>query len=66
MGTWNTSIKGNDASSDIYSDFFDLYNDGKNPVEISKILFTDYQEVLDNPHDWVCYPKTIQFRNRLF
>ncbi len=51
MGTWNTSIKGNDASSDIYSDFFDLYNDGKNPVEISKKLFADYKEVLDNPHD---------------
>jgi hypothetical protein len=51
MGTWNTSIKGNDASSDIYSDFFDLYNDGKNPDEISKKIFSDYQEVLDNPHD---------------
>lgn len=51
MGTWNTNIKGNDASIDIYSDFFDLYNDGKNPVEISKKLFVDYQEVLDNPHD---------------
>jgi hypothetical protein len=51
MGTWNTSIKGNDASSDIYSDFFDLYNDGKSPDEISKKIFTDYQEVLDNPQD---------------
>jgi hypothetical protein len=51
MGTWNTSIKGNDASSDIYSDFFDLYNDGKNPEEISKKIFVDYQEVIDNPHD---------------
>jgi len=51
MGTWTTSIKGNDASGDIYSDFFDLYNDGKSPEEISKKLFSDYQEVLDNPHD---------------
>lgn len=51
MGTWNTSIKGNDASSDIYSDFFELYNDGKSPVEISKKIFADYQEVLDNPLD---------------
>lgn len=51
MGTWNTSIKGNDASSDIYSDFFDLYNDGKSPDEISKKIFADYQEVLDNPQD---------------
>lgn len=51
MGTWNTSIKGNDAASDIYSDFFDLYNDGKNPVDISQKIFADYQEVLDNPHD---------------
>ena len=51
MGTWNTSIKGNDASSDIYSGFFDSYNDGKSPEEISKKLFADYQEVLDNPQD---------------
>lgn len=51
MGIWNTSIKGNDASSDIYSDFFDSYNDGKSPEEISKKLLTDYQEVLDNPQD---------------
>jgi len=51
MGTWNTSIKGNDAASDIYSDFFDLYNDGKNPVDISKKVFADYQEVIDNPKD---------------
>ncbi len=51
MGTWNTSIKGNDASSDIYSDFFDLYNEGKKPAEITKKLFADYQEILDNPHD---------------
>ncbi|AGY54623.1 hypothetical protein BRDCF_p1996 [Bacteroidales bacterium CF] len=51
MGTWNTSIKGNDASSDIYLDFFDSYNDGKSPEEISKKLFADYQEVLDNPQD---------------
>lgn len=51
MGTWNTSIKGNDASSDIYSDFFDLYNDGKSPLDISQKMFYDYQEVIDNPED---------------
>ena len=41
MGTWGTAIKSNDTSADIYADFFDLYNDGKEPTEIKEKLITD-------------------------
>lgn len=41
MGTWGTAIKSNDTSADIYADFFDLYNDGKEPTEIKEKLIAD-------------------------
>lgn len=41
MGTWGTAIKSNDTSADIYADFFDLYNDGKEPTEIKKKLISE-------------------------
>ena len=41
MGTWGTAIKSNDTSADIYADFFDLYNDGKEPTEIKEKLISD-------------------------
>ena len=41
MGTWGTAIKSNDTSADIYADFFDLYNGGKEPNEIKKKLISD-------------------------
>lgn len=43
MGTWGTAIKSNDTSADIYADFFDLYNDGKEPTEIKEKLIADNQ-----------------------
>jgi len=36
MGTLGTAIKDNDAFADIYSEFFDQYNDGGQPDSISK------------------------------
>ena len=41
MGTWGTAIKSNDTSADIYADFFDQYNDGKEPTEIKEKLISD-------------------------
>ena len=41
MGTWGTAIKSNDTSADIYADFFDLYNEGKEPIEIKTKLIAD-------------------------
>lgn len=41
MGTWGTAIKSNDTSADTYADFFDLYNEGKEPTEIKKKLISE-------------------------
>lgn len=51
MGAWGTNIMDNDTSADIYADFFDLYNEGKNPTDISKKLIADNQELIENPDD---------------
>jgi len=44
MGTWNTKINGNDIFQDIYQDFFDLYNQGQNPADISKLIQDNFAE----------------------
>lgn len=51
MGTWGTAIKSNDISSDIYFDFFELYNEGKESEEISKKLIDENKELINNPND---------------
>lgn len=51
MGTWGTAISSNDTYADIYSDFFDLFNDGLDVAEISKKLIADNQETINNTAD---------------
>lgn len=51
MGAWGTGIKDNDTSSDIYANFFDLYNEGHPPLDISKKLIADNKELINNPDD---------------
>ena len=50
MGTWGTGIKDNDTATDIYDNFFELYNEGKNPVDISKQLIADNQELITDKY----------------
>lgn len=52
MGTWGTAIKSNDTSSDIYADFFDLYNEGEKADVIAKRLIRDNKELIENPDDY--------------
>ena len=47
MGTWGTAIKDNDAFADIYSEFFELYNDGGQPSEISEKIIKENWEILE-------------------
>jgi hypothetical protein len=47
MGTWSTAIDGNDTFLDIYTNFFNLYNQGYNPVMASKGILKDYEELFD-------------------
>ncbi|MEZ4843019.1 MAG: hypothetical protein R3A43_02075 [Bacteroidia bacterium] len=51
MGTWNTKINGNDTFQDIYQNFFDLYNQGQNPVDISKQIQDDFAEMFADYDD---------------
>lgn len=51
MGVWGTAISSNDTYADIYSEFFDLYNDGFDVAEISKKLIADNQEAINDKND---------------
>ncbi len=51
MGTWNTSINGNDTFLDIYQNFFRLYNDGQNPIDISKQILEENEEMFNDYDD---------------
>jgi len=51
MGTWNTKINGNDTFQDIYQSFFDLYNQGQNPADISKQIQDDFAEMFNDYDD---------------
>ena len=51
MGTWNNRIDGNDTFQDIYQNFFDLYNQGQNPVVISKQIQDECAEMFDDYDD---------------
>lgn len=47
MGTWGTAIKDSDAFADIYDEFFELYNKGGQPDNISKKIIEDNWEILE-------------------
>lgn len=51
MGTWGTAISSNDTYADIYSEFYELYNDGLDVPEISEKLIADNQETINDPDD---------------
>lgn len=51
MGAWGIAISSNDTYSDIYENFFDLYNDGLDVSEISKKLIADNQETINYTED---------------
>ena len=51
MGAWNTAINGNDTFLDVYRAFFDLYNQGRNPIEVSKQVLDDLQAMFNDHED---------------
>ncbi len=51
MGTWSNKIDGNDTFQDIYQNFFDLYNQGQNPIEISKQIQEDFADMFNDYDD---------------
>lgn len=51
MGAWGTAISSNDTYSDIYEEFFELYNNGNDVAEISRKLIADNQETINDTDD---------------
>ncbi len=51
MGAWGTAISSNDTYADIYSVFFDLYNNGQEVAEISKKLIKENQDIINDTED---------------
>lgn len=51
MGTWNTEIKGNDTTFDIYSNFFEKYNNGGNQVWVSNEIKTEFADYFSDSED---------------
>ena len=49
MGAWGTGISSNDTYADVYGEFFDLYNEGKEVSEITKIVTKQNRELLEMP-----------------
>jgi hypothetical protein len=50
MGTWNTKLNGNDTFQDLYQKFFELYNQGLHPTDISKKIEEEFV-ALFHDHD---------------
>lgn len=51
MGAWDTTIKGNDTSLDIYANFYEKYNQGESPSVISKVILGGYQGMFEDEDD---------------
>ena len=51
MGTWGTAIKDNDTFADVYGEFFQRYDKGESPKDISKILINDNQQLINESED---------------
>jgi hypothetical protein len=51
MGVWNTEIKGNDTTLDIYSNFFEKYNNGGNQVWVSNEIKTEFADYFTDSDD---------------
>lgn len=47
MGSWGTAIRDSDSFADVYHEFFDKYNKGGKPDDISKEIMSDYAELLN-------------------
>lgn len=51
MGALGPAISSNDTYADIYSEFFDLYNDGLEVTDISKKLIDENQDTINDTDD---------------
>jgi len=51
MGTWGTGISSSDTFGDIYSEFFELYNKGREVKEVTKLVIDNNKELQSDYED---------------
>lgn len=51
MGSWGTGLSSNDTFADVYDEFFELYNEGQDVIEITPILLAKNKELLEEKGD---------------
>jgi hypothetical protein len=51
MGTWDSSIEGNDTFQDIYSNFMERYNSGGDPKQIKQSILSDFADYFADSDD---------------
>ena len=51
MGTWGTGITSNDTYEDIHNEFFEQYNNGKDPSEVTKLLIKENHDIILDPEE---------------
>lgn len=51
MGTWSTSILGDDSAADVYGEFIEAYNDGKELSAIRSELEAENKSTLSDPDE---------------
>ena len=51
MGSWGTGISSNDTFEDIKDEFFELYNEGLQPNEITQKLINSNREIVNDKED---------------
>lgn len=51
MGIWDVKIESNDTFQDIYQSFFERYNRGEIPADISLIILNDFRESFNDIDD---------------
>ena len=51
MGSWGTGISSNDTFEDIKDEFFELYNEGIEPTEVTQKLVYSNQEIVNDKED---------------
>ena len=51
MGTWGTGISSNDTYADLFAIFFEQYDDGREPADISKEMIAANRVTIEDPDD---------------
>ncbi len=51
MSSWGTGIKQSDEFSDVYDEFFELYKDDADAIEIYRTILSQYRQEFSEEDD---------------